>query len=61
MKAMVRIITAAAFLAIIVGGSALDSKSTIVPALMILPALAWLGLIVLVNARCHPRGRRHHL
>lgn len=55
MKAIVRIITAAAFLAIIVGGSALDSKSTIVPALMILPALAWLGLIVLVNARCHPR------
>lgn len=49
MKIVVRAITILALIAIAVGGSALDSANIIIPTLMILPALAWLILLIWVN------------
>ena len=49
MKIVVRAITILALIAIAVGGSALDSANIIIPTLIILPALAWLILLIWVN------------
>ena len=49
MKIIVRAITILALIAIAVGGSALDSANIIIPTLMILPALAWIVLLIWVN------------
>ena len=49
MKVIARAITILALIAIAVGGSALDSANIIIPTLMILPALAWIVLLIWVN------------
>ena len=49
MKFFVRMITVIALILVMVGGSALDGKSILFPAAMILPGVAWLGLIALAN------------
>lgn len=49
MKFFVRMITVIALLLVMVGGSALDGKSILFPAVMILPGTAWLGLIAWAN------------
>ena len=49
MKVIVRAITILALIAIAVGGSALDSANVTIPILMILPALAWMALLIWVN------------
>ena len=49
MKLFVRMITVIALLLVMVGGSALDGKSILFPAVMILPGAAWFGLIAWAN------------
>ena len=49
MKVIVRTITILALIAIAVGGSILDSANITIPTLMILPALAWMALLIWVN------------
>lgn len=49
MKFFVRMITVVALLLVMVGGSALDGKSILFPAAMIIPGTAWLGLIAWAN------------
>jgi len=49
MKIIVRAITILALIAIALGGSALDSANITIPTLMILPALAWMALLIWVN------------
>lgn len=49
MKVIARAITILALIAIAVGGSALDSDNIIIPTMMILPALAWMVLLIWVN------------
>ena len=49
MKVIAMAITILALIAIAVGGSALDSDNIIIPTMMILPALAWLILLIWVN------------
>lgn len=49
MRTAVRVITGAALLGIAVGGSMLDSVSLVLPVAMIIPSLAWLGLIGWAN------------
>lgn len=50
MKAVVMIITGIAVAGIAVGGSMLDSQSLVLPIAMIIPSMAWLGLLGWVNA-----------
>ena len=49
MKFFVRMITVIALLLVMVGGSALDGKSILVPAVMIIPGTAWLAMIAWAN------------
>ena len=49
MKVIAMAITILALIAIAVGGSALDSDNIIIPTMMILPALAWMALLIWVN------------
>lgn len=49
MKRIVKAITVIAVLLILIGGAAMDSENIIVPVCMILPGIAWLGLIVWAN------------
>ena len=51
MRTAVKVITAVALAGIAVGGSMLDSQSLVLPMLMIVPSMTWLGLIVWVNRR----------
>lgn len=49
MRTAVKVITGISLLGIAVGGSMLDSQSLVLPVLMIVPSMAWLGLLVWVN------------
>lgn len=49
LKKTVKVITAIAFCMVLVGGSALDSKNLLVPAVMIVPSLGWLALVAWAN------------
>lgn len=49
MRTAVKVITGISLLGIALGGSMLDSQSLVLPMLMIMPSLAWLGLIGWVN------------
>ena len=50
MRTAVKVITGISLLGIAVGGSMLDSQSLVLPMLMIVPSMAWLGLLGWVNA-----------
>ena len=49
MRTAVKVITAVAFAGIAVGGSMLDSQSLVLPVAMIIPSMAWLGLLGWAN------------
>ena len=49
MKRLVKVITIIAFMFLIIGGSALDSRNIIIPIAMIAPALVWFGLLAWAN------------
>jgi len=49
MKRLVKAITIIAFMLLIIGGSALDSRNILIPIAMIVPALVWFGLLAWVN------------
>lgn len=49
MKRLVKVITIIAFMLLIIGGSALDSRNIIIPIAMIVPALIWFGLLAWAN------------
>ena len=49
MRTAVKVITGISLLGIAVGGSMLDSQSLILPMLMIVPSMAWLGLLGVIN------------
>ena len=49
MKRLVKVITFIAFMFLIIGGSALDSRNILVPIAMIVPALIWFGLLAWAN------------
>ena len=51
MRTAVKVITALSLTGIAVGGSMLDSRSLVLPMLMIVPSMAWLGLLVWANRR----------
>ena len=51
MRTAVKVITGISLLGIAVGGSMLDSQSMVLPMLMIVPSMAWLGLLVWANRR----------
>ena len=48
-KRIVKAITVIAVLLILIGGAAMDSENIIVPVCMVIPGIAWLGLIVWAN------------
>lgn len=49
MRTAVKVITGISLLGIAVGGSMLDSQSLVLPILMIVPSMTWLGLLVWIN------------
>ena len=49
MKRIVKAITVIAVLLIQIGGAALDSENIMIPVCMVLPGIAWLGLIAWAN------------
>lgn len=49
MKRPMKVITIIAFMLLIIGGSALDSRNIIIPIAMIVPALVWFGLLAWAN------------
>jgi len=49
MRTAVKVITGISLLGIAVGGSMLDSAFLVLPVLMIVPSMTWLGLLVWVN------------
>ena len=49
LKRLVKVITIIAFMLLIIGGSALDSRNILVPIAMIVPALVWFGLLAWAN------------
>lgn len=51
MRTAVKVIAAIAFAGIAVGGSMLDSQSLVLPMLLIVLSMAWLGLLGWVNSR----------
>ena len=49
MRTEIKVITGIAFAGILLGGCMLDSQSLVLPMLMIVPSMAWLGLLGWVN------------
>lgn len=49
MKILVNVISVIAFSGILAGGSVLDSRSLILPAVMIIPSMTWFGILAWVN------------